>query len=119
MESFKNLNMKNLLVIVMFFATTLISFAGNNSTNKVETTNAISMVEIKGKVIDPLTNEALAGATVVVNGKKMFTDFDGNFKIVDQANKSQKVSISMISYRSEDFVIQMNETKNLEIALQR
>lgn len=110
---------KLVLSIALVTATVLSVVASNNSVNKVAVATKAAFTEIKGKVVDPTTNEALAGASVVVNGKKVYTDFDGKFKVTELAGKVCQVSVSMISYNSQTFEVQSTEGKELEISLKK
>lgn len=110
---------KLVLSIALVATTTLVAVASNNSVNNASAASKVEMTEIKGKVVDPATNEALAGASVVVNGKKVYTDFDGKFKVTELAGKVCQVSVSMISYSSQTFEVQSAEGKELEISLKK
>ncbi|MFZ4455348.1 MAG: carboxypeptidase-like regulatory domain-containing protein [Bacteroidales bacterium] len=112
--------MKKTILSLMFAVVALSLFASNNSVNKVAVVMKATLTEIKGKVVDPATNEAIAGASVVINGKKVYTDLDGKFIIKEElSDKACQVSVSMISYDPQTFVVRADEMTDLEIALKK
>jgi hypothetical protein len=79
--------MKKVLIIAcIFIATSISSFAQGGS--------------ISGTVVDSETGEPLVGATVVhdASGKKVITDFDGNFSFSNVKVGINALSVSYISY---------------------
>lgn len=70
-----------------------------------------------GMVFDKSTNETLAGATVFINGKKVYTDLDGNFTIPAGTTGNCEVKISMISYEDKVITINTDSKSTIKIAL--
>ncbi|KAB2825007.1 MAG: carboxypeptidase-like regulatory domain-containing protein [Bacteroidales bacterium] len=83
---------------------------------KAETAVVTSVSEIKGMVFDKSTKETLAGASVLINGKKVYTDLDGNFTIPATTGKCE-LKISMISYEDKVMTVNLNGQSSLKIEL--
>lgn len=73
--------------------------------------------EIKGMVFDKSTQETLAGASVLINGKKVYTDLDGNFTIPADAAGNCELKISMISYEDKVMKVTPGTQSSLKIEL--
>jgi TonB-dependent receptor len=60
---------------------------------------------INGKVIDAGTGEELIGATIVITGTTTgtITDFDGNFLLNNLAPGQYDISVSYVSYQTQQF----------------
>ncbi|MBP1638278.1 MAG: hypothetical protein H6Q18_1067 [Bacteroidetes bacterium] len=108
-----------LLLAVLFSATT---FAGNRnkennskSENKVEQVG--SNVNLSGTIIDQKNNETLAGATIFIDGKKHYSDLDGNFNLMALNTGKHKISVEMISYNNSQMEIDVQKDTNLKIQL--
>ena len=83
---------------------------------KAEAAVVTTVQEIKGMVFDKMTNESLAGASVIINGKKVYTDLDGNFSIPAQTGNCE-IRISMISYEDKVVTVNLNGQSALKIEL--
>lgn len=70
-----------------------------------------------GKVFDKETNESLAGASVFVNGEKIYTDLDGNFKLPATVQGECVIKVSMISYQDVVLNVKLNQKDALKVAL--
>jgi len=112
----KKIVLSTALVCMTLFTTAI---AGNKSENSNAETKLATKKMITGKVIDPVTNEAIAGATVSINGKKVFTDFEGNFEVENPKNKSCEMTVSMISYSTKTVVLDVEKKQELVIDLKR
>jgi hypothetical protein len=66
---------------------------------------------ISGTITDQKSNEVLAGATIVYDGKKTYSDLDGNFSIPSNEAKSGKLVISLISYQNATVEIAASSEK--------
>jgi hypothetical protein len=84
---------------------------------KAETAVVTTISEIRGMVFDKSTNETLAGASVLVNGKKVYTDLDGNFTIPAGVTGNCELKISMISYEDKVVKVNLNSQTSLKIEL--
>lgn len=113
---------KLVFIFAAVMVCTLTIHAENNAENSataIKTTQAVSKRMLSGKVIDPVTNEALAGATITVGGKKVFTDLDGKFTIEEMKGKEYEVTVSMISYRTEKLVVNPQTDLTINVSLKR
>ena len=73
--------MKKVFGIMIMLCIVLSSYASDKNTNENVTASSGKMVEVytvKGMVTDEV-GESLPGVTVMVNGKNVFTDLDGQF----------------------------------------
>lgn len=114
--------MKKLILALMIVVSALSMRAENKAENSVESaksTESVVKSMLTGKVTDPSTNEALAGATVIVNGKKTFTDLDGNFTVETVKGKDCEITVAMISYQTEKMVIKSQADQSLNVKLKR
>ena len=94
--------MKSKLVFLLFILLTVNLVAGNenNDKSKNNTAKAETTVTIDGQVQDFTSGEALPGVEVRLkeSGKKVFTDFDGNFSFEQIAPGTYNIVVSYISY---------------------
>jgi hypothetical protein len=110
--------MKKLSISLLAFVLLLgvsFSFAGNSSENPPKTVN------LSGKVVDKSSEEALAGALVIIEGTDMetYTDFEGNFSFKGVVPDTYRVKCSLISYDEVEQEINVNNSKEeIEISLQ-
>lgn len=82
-----------------------------------ETAVVNTVAGIKRMVYDKSTRETLAGALVLINGKKVYTDLDGNFTIPAGTTGSCELKISMISYEDKVLTISTDTKSTLKIEL--
>jgi hypothetical protein len=80
--------------------------SSKNTDNQENTSKTIS-----GTITDQKSNEALAGATISYDGKKTYSDLEGNFSIPRNEVKSGKISISLISYQNSSVEIAASAEK--------
>lgn len=116
--------MKSLLVL---FASVLVSFSAfadkNNNENKVKEAEAVTAagnvnsMQIHGSVIDKNNSETLAGATVFINGKKYYSDLDGNFTLTDIQPGKHTIRVELISYEPSQMEIDLANNRKLNIVL--
>jgi hypothetical protein len=85
--------MKNSILFVALFFVANFTFAGdiNNSKDK-ESTKLVS-----GKVIDKNSGEEIAGASIKINDKIIYSDLNGNFSAIIPSSKAEAV-VTSISY---------------------
>ncbi len=76
-------------------------------------------LSLNGVVLDKLTGETLAGAVVTANGKKLYTDFDGNFSLDNVCNGKCSIKVSLISYQEQTVEVDPASVKQVEIKLKR
>lgn len=104
--------------LLLFCATS--SIASDKDTPKTtENNNVVSTYSVSGKVIDQKIGETLVGATVTVNGKKVFTDLEGNFTVNNVSGDNCEIQVNMISYKPEVIKVSVNESKNIQVALKQ
>lgn len=118
--------MKNLLLIVFAMVLSVASYANTSNTNveaKSETsaqfTTPTESIVVHGTIFDALTAENLAGATITINGKKVYSDFDGCFALPFTAGKPATVKISLISYQDMTFTVDPQNTQDIKIELKQ
>lgn len=108
--------MKRLVVLLIISSIAFAGFA-KKSTSKVEKPAKVeAAVEIKGKVVDFNTGEALVGVEVTLEGTdtKAYTDFDGAFVIKNVSPGECNLIASYISYE-KSFVEKLNIEKNNQV----
>jgi len=61
------------------------------------------MVNVTGNVTDEITGETLTGVEVILEktGKKVYTDFDGNFSFSNITTGKYDITIRYISYQKQ------------------
>ena len=104
------------LVSIMF---SLSSSAKKNQIveTKIETIDQTRIV--KGFVFDKLTKETLAGAVITANGKKIYTDLDGNFALSNLCGDKCQLKVSLISYVDKTIEIDTDKLEPIQIQLQQ
>ena len=114
--------MKNSLFFAILMLA-LLNVSNLSSKGKAEAeakaTVSVSTVELNGIIFDKNTNESLAGVVVLVNGQKVYTDFDGNFTVKNVCNGVCELKISMISYEDRILRIDTRKDSELKIALKQ
>lgn len=111
------------MLTVVVFATS--AFANNNAKGKKAVENKISVVvnkssddlQLTGTILDQASNESLAGAVVLIDGKKVYSDLDGNFTLKDIQPGVHKVKAELISYESAELEILVNAEGQVNVAL--
>jgi hypothetical protein len=111
--------MKKFTTIISALA---LSFAFTAAFAGGEVPPAKNTCSISGTVIDLNSGETLAGVAVFIDGtdKKVYTDLDGNFTLLDVQPGSHDLVFSMISYKNslvENMEIQAGKEEILEIKL--
>ncbi|HBS84949.1 MAG: hypothetical protein A2W91_06920 [Bacteroidetes bacterium GWF2_38_335] len=90
--------MKKIILVlsIVFLAVSMNANSGDNDKTAVKTT------QVKGKVVDVVTGESLAGVQVKISGTNqvVYTDFDGNFVIQNIQPGKYNIETSYISYQS-------------------
>jgi len=106
--------MKKISVILVALALCTFSYAAGKASPDAKANKVVSVIVadpnlITGKVIDKNTSEALAGAVIVCDDQKAYTDLDGNFSIHKTKNASE-LSIRLISY--SPITLKLNEIQD-------
>lgn len=111
------------LLLAVFISSA--SFAGikendNAKENKSNSTEQISStVNLSGTIFDQNNNEALAGATIVIDGVKYYSDLDGNFTLNSLSSGKHNILVEMISYNNREMTVDVQNDTNLKIQLQQ
>ncbi|MGM0567309.1 MAG: carboxypeptidase-like regulatory domain-containing protein [Bacteroidota bacterium] len=109
--------MKSKLVFLLFILLTVNLTAGNENDDKSKnsTAKAKATVSIDGQVQDFTSGEALPGVELRLkeSGKKVFTDFDGNFSFDRITPGTYNIVISYISY-NKSLVEEIEVSRNPE-----
>jgi len=93
--------------------------ASGNPVPEPKTEAQIQTAVLRGMVFDKITNETLAGAAITANGKKVYTDLDGNFTLPNLCGEKCQLKISFISYEEQTIEIDADNTQSLQIKLQQ
>lgn len=108
----------SLLISVSAFAST-----DKNSVNKSKETVSVNNVEnvkalqLTGSVVDDKNKETLAGAAIIVNGKKYYSDLEGQFTITGVNPGTYELKVELISYETFTTEIDLTKNQNLSVSL--
>lgn len=100
-----------------------VALAGNSKTeNKTKETNTnkveqVSNVCVSGTIVDVKSDETLAGATIVIDGKKYYSDLDGKFNLPSLTPGKYRLAVEMISYNNQEIDIDVQKDLNVKIRL--
>ena len=89
-------------------------------TNEIESISSVENVtamQIFGVVLDEKSNETLAGATIVVDGKKYYSDLDGNFSVYNVKPGNYEMVVELISYEPITLVVDPVKNQIININL--
>lgn len=110
---------KILSVLLLMVITSSVVAKEKEHLKESSTVVKIETLNLNGVVSDKLTGETLAGAVVTANGKKLYTDFDGNFSIDNVCNGKCSIKVSLISYEDQTIEIDATSDKQVDIKLRR
>ena len=81
------------------------------------TLSATAQIQIKGTIIDGLSNETLIGANVTLKeiGKGTSTNFNGEFSIMCQVDLPTTLSISYLGYKTLEIEITTNNPNPIKL----
>ena len=81
------------------------------------TFSAIAQIQIKGIIIDGLSNETLIGATVIIkeSGKGTSTNFDGEYSIIYKGKLPTILKISYLGYNSLEIEVNSQKPKAIKL----
>lgn len=103
------------LLVVSMLALSLMAANEDSKKESVDATSTTVNI-IKGKVVDKITGEALAGVSVKLNDNTtVYTDFEGNFTLNITQSRA-KICLSLISYASTEVEINRN-SKEVKVEL--
>lgn len=117
--------MKSILVLAASLLISVTAFAETDKSNnkKVMDNESVALIEnvnvlqLTGSVVDEKNKETLAGATILVDGKKYYSDLDGNFSINDVTPGKYQMVVELISYEPVLLEVDLNGNQNLNIGL--
>ena len=78
---------------------------------------ALAQFSISGKVVNQVNKQALAGASVKINGRTTQTDKNGLFAINDLKALNYQLTVSFLGYKTHSETISLNSDKSLDIEL--
>ena len=116
--------MKTIFVLITAVLLSVSVYAKDDKSDKnvkgTTTTEAIqkvNTVDISGSVIDNKSNESLAGAAIIINGNKYYSDLDGNFTVSDLKPGKHTVRVELISYQPSEMEINLQKDQKINIEL--
>jgi len=95
------------------------SNSNDEKSSSEETKNATALFTLSGTVYDPNDNEVLSGASIMVDGKKYYSDLSGNFNIPRLSKGKYTISINFISYQSQTMEVDLGKDENIKIAIKQ
>lgn len=105
--------MRTLLMFACALLISVSAFASTDKKSENKSKETVSVLQLTGSVVDDKNKEALAGAAVIVDGKKYYSDLDGQFTITDVNPGKHEVKVELISY--EPYAIEIDLTKNQKL----
>ncbi len=116
--------MKKITVILLgaFIFSAVNVIAGNREAKSEAKASQLEITSIQscilsGTIMDTENNEALAGATITIDGKKYYSDLDGRFNISALKPGKHSISVELISYNSSAMEVELQQNKNLVVLL--
>ena len=120
--------MKNVLVIGISLLMTTSAFTNSNISNnkEVKKSNETELVanvasteslQLTGVVVDKKNNETLAGASILVDGRKFYSDLDGKFSVNDVKPGKYEMVVELISYEPISMQVDLSKNQSLNINL--
>ncbi|MEN6324105.1 MAG: DUF2012 domain-containing protein [Proteiniphilum sp.] len=119
--------MKSVLILGISLLLSVHAFANEvkNNDEKSGEIKSVALVEnvevlqLTGSVIDEKNHETLAGAAIVVDGKKYYSDLDGKFAITDVKPGKYALQIELISYEPASMNVEVTKNQELKIFLKQ
>jgi uncharacterized surface anchored protein len=119
------IRMKTVLVLAASLLLSVSASAGTDNKNEkrgnesksVTLVENVNVIQLTGSVVDEKNKEALAGATIVIEGKKYYSDLDGNFSIRDVKPGSYRLLVELISYEPVSMQVDLMKNERLHISL--
>ncbi len=85
--------------------------------NHVVVTEGVNVSRLDGIIVDAENNETLAGASIVVNGEKYYSDLEGQFTIPHLRPGKQELTVELISYETASVEIDSSSNQKITIKL--
>jgi hypothetical protein len=119
------IKMKTVLILASSLLLSVATFAGTDNNNErrekesksVTLVDKVNVIQLTGSVVDEKNKEALAGAAIVVDGKKYYSDLDGNFTIKDVKPGKHRMMVALISYEPVSMEVELVKNEILNIGL--
>lgn len=118
--------MKDIYLILVATMLTLSAMATDKKTDhntKEQTTvqqkSEVVMVSVAGTVLDQESREALAGAAIVIDGQKIYSDLDGHFDLPQLPQGVYKATVYLISYQPISIDLDLQNSSPIVIALKQ
>ena len=108
-----------ILTIIALFIVTINASAVKSPTPEPKVETQVQRPVLKGIILDNQTKETLAGAVIIANGQKVYSDLDGNFALPNICDDKCQIKISMISYEDQTIVVDLKNENALQIKLQQ
>lgn len=89
----------------------------SSSHSAIVETQKSAGLQIAGRVFDKASSEALAGAVVYIDNKKVYTDLDGNFILKGLTPGTHLIKAELISYESKEIKLDAQNDDKISIAL--
>jgi hypothetical protein len=105
--------MKFYLLILSLFICCQITLAGTPVTDKSPATRLVT-----GKIVDKTSGEELAGASIRVEDKVIYTDLNGNFSAIINIENTT-ATISSISYTDQTITFDKRTSQDLFVELEQ
>lgn len=104
---FKVKTMKKLIFIIGISLTTHFTFAK-------KTDSILTKISLNGNVVDKISEEALVGVEVKIDGTelKTYTDFDGHFVIDNLKVGDYKLVTNYTSYNKKEKTLKLDSKSN-------
>lgn len=91
--------------------------ANNNNSKEASAAKVYEYINVSGVIIDQSNNETLAGATILIDGKKYYSDLDGNFNLISLLPGKHHIEVEMISYSNSKMEIDVQSNMQLKIKM--
>ncbi len=116
--------MKSILILTaLLISLSAVAGIDKSSEKKGEESSAVALtasaqvLQLTGTIVDDKSNETLAGASILVDGKKYYSDLDGNFAIADVKPGKYDVTVELISYEPVSIEVDLSQNQQVNIGL--
>lgn len=93
--------------------------ASKTKTTTNTTTNKTTQVQVIGTVMDEVNNESLAGASILIDGVKHYSDLDGNFVVKNIVPGNHQIVVELISYEPKALDVNVQKDTKIHVDLVR
>ncbi len=87
----------------------------HSESKETTTETVVKTVQLTGTVMDSKNSEMLVGAAISIDGKKYYSDLDGNFSVSGVKPGKHQIKIELISYQTA--VVEVDAIQNESIAI--